>query len=143
LATLALADRYLNRRCKPAEQKMRYVVAAATAAAVLVGGGAAASAQAAPNLVGDPNFQPAAVGVYFWGGHNYCWYNGWRGPGWYWCGYGARRGFGWGGGYGWRGWVHPGWRGGYGWRRGYAWHRGWAHPGWRYNHWRAVHRRWR
>src|ERR1700761_2746456 len=34
---------------------------------------------------------------YAWGGRNYCWYDGgWRGPGWYWCGYGARYGFGWG-----------------------------------------------
>jgi hypothetical protein len=42
---------------------------------------------------------------YFWAGHNYCWYyNGWNGPGWYWCGYPWRRGFGWGGPYGWHGW---------------------------------------
>jgi hypothetical protein len=42
---------------------------------------------------------------YAYGGRNYCWYdNGWRGPGYYWCGYAMRRGFGWGGGAGWRGW---------------------------------------
>lgn len=42
---------------------------------------------------------------YIYGGRNYCWYaNGWRGPGYYWCGYAMRRGFGWGGGVGWRGW---------------------------------------
>ena len=46
---------------------------------------------------------------YVWGGRNYCWYpNGWRGPGWYWCGYHLRHGFGWGGGAGWRGWHHGG-----------------------------------
>jgi hypothetical protein len=42
---------------------------------------------------------------YFYGGRNYCWYPyGWNGPGWYWCGYAYRRGFGWGGGEGFRGW---------------------------------------
>ncbi|MPZ55038.1 MAG: hypothetical protein GEU91_00815 [Rhizobiales bacterium] len=41
-------------------------------------------------------------------GRGYCFYpDGWRGPGWYWCGYRLRRGFGWGGVYGWRGWRHP------------------------------------
>ena len=35
-------------------------------------------------------------------GRNYCWYDdGWNGPGFYWCGYRWRRGFGWGGGVGW------------------------------------------
>ena len=39
------------------------------------------------------------------GGHEWCWYDdGWRGPGWYWCGYGARYGYGWGGGEGFNGW---------------------------------------
>jgi hypothetical protein len=29
-------------------------------------------------------------------GRRYCWYwDGWRGPGWYWCGYAFRRGLGW------------------------------------------------
>jgi len=38
-------------------------------------------------------------------GHSYCWYDdGWRGPGWYRCGYEFRRGLGWGGPRGWRGW---------------------------------------
>jgi hypothetical protein len=42
-------------------------------------------------------------------GRNYCWYDrGWRGPGFYWCGYAWRRGLGWGGGAGWRGWHHRG-----------------------------------
>jgi hypothetical protein len=46
---------------------------------------------------------------YFYGGRNYCWYpDGWRGPGFYWCGYNLRRGYGWGGGAGWRGWHHGG-----------------------------------
>jgi hypothetical protein len=38
-------------------------------------------------------------------GRNYCWYpDGWHGPGFYWCGYAYRTGFGWGGPVGWRGW---------------------------------------
>ena len=63
---------------------------------------------------------------WFYGGYNYCWYvNGWRGPGFYWCGYAWRRGFGWGGPSGWRGWgggYANGYRGG-GWRGG-GWHGG-------------------
>lgn len=35
---------------------------------------------------------------YYYAGRRYCWYpDGWRGPGWYWCGYSWRHGFGWGG----------------------------------------------
>ncbi len=79
---------------------MRKLLAAAAAAAPWSGGGAlASSAQATPVLGDDPYFQPAQFGLYFWGGHRYCWYDdAWRGPGWYWCGYPWRRGYGWGGG---------------------------------------------
>jgi hypothetical protein len=46
-----------------------------------------------------------------WRGRRYCWYNaGWRGGGWYWCGYNRRRGLGWGGPAGWHGWRRPGQR---------------------------------
>jgi len=46
---------------------------------------------------------------FFWGGHRYCWYpTGWRGPGWYRCGFRWRRGSGWGGPAGWHGWRRPG-----------------------------------
>ena len=39
------------------------------------------------------------------GGRDYCWYDdGWRGPGWYWCGFGYTEGSGWGGGEGFHGW---------------------------------------
>jgi hypothetical protein len=42
---------------------------------------------------------------YRWGGHEYCWYpDGWKGAGWYRCGYRLRVGFGWGGPAGWHGW---------------------------------------
>jgi hypothetical protein len=38
-------------------------------------------------------------------GRRHCFYpDGWHGPGWYWCGYNFRRGLGWGGPEGWRGW---------------------------------------
>ncbi len=48
------------------------------------------------------------------GGRQYCFYpDGWRGPGFYWCGYAQRRGFGWGGPAGWRGWAGPGGRPGF------------------------------
>lgn len=41
---------------------------------------------------------------FFFGGRNYCFYlDGWHGPGWYWCGYRWRRGYGWGGPEGWHG----------------------------------------
>lgn len=43
---------------------------------------------------------------------------GWLGPGWYWCGYAWRSGYGWGGPWGWgwgRGWGR-GWGYGHGWR---------------------------
>jgi hypothetical protein len=38
-------------------------------------------------------------------GRRHCFYpDGWHGPGWYWCGYNWRRGYGWGGPEGWHGW---------------------------------------
>jgi hypothetical protein len=44
---------------------------------------------------------------YVWRGRRYCWYDdGWRGPGWYQCGYHLRVGLGWGGPVGWHGWRH-------------------------------------
>jgi hypothetical protein len=49
---------------------------------------------------------------YYWfEGHRYCWYDdGWRGPGWYWCGNSLNRGVGWGGPIGWHFWYHFGHR---------------------------------
>jgi hypothetical protein len=67
---------------------------------------------------------------YVYGGQNYCWYdNGWRGPGYYYCGYAFRTGLGWGGGIGWNNWGGGGWRGGgAGWHGG-GWHGGGWHGG--------------
>jgi len=47
--------------------------------------------------------------VYRYAGEDYCWYeSAWRGSGWYLCGSQWRRGFGWGGRFGWHGWyTHP------------------------------------
>ncbi|HZZ88582.1 MAG TPA: hypothetical protein VFE13_09645 [Caulobacteraceae bacterium] len=56
-------------------------------------------------VVGRPTPNP------FWGGRHYCWYRGgWKGAGWYQCGYANRRGYGWGGGRGWNNWRDPDWR---------------------------------
>lgn len=73
----------------------------------------------------DRQLEDLAVlqGVQYWQGRQYCWYDeGWRGPGWYRCGYAWRRGYGWGGARGWQNWRHPGWRD-YepGYRRDYRW----------------------
>ena len=47
---------------------------------------------------------------YIYGGRRHCWYDrAWHGPGWYWCGYAWRRGYGWGGPRGWNDWVWSGW----------------------------------
>jgi hypothetical protein len=100
---------------------------AIAAAAVL---GFAGTSQAAVVAAGDGSPAQLTVGVYnpaqpvrleqaqfFYGGRNYCWYpGGWRGPGYYWCGYAWRRGFGWGGPRGWNGWGGQGWRGRARWR---------------------------
>jgi hypothetical protein len=54
---------------------------------------------------------PIVEAQFIFGGRNYCWYDaGWRGPGYYWCGYAMRRGLGWGGAAGWHGWAHGGGR---------------------------------
>jgi hypothetical protein len=48
------------------------------------------------------------------GGRNFCFYaSGWKGPGFYWCGYANRRGLGWGGAEGWNGWRRGGVGGGF------------------------------
>ena len=92
-------------------RKFSLILAAALAVTGAMVGGRAQAAVAinpsalrvtADDLVGLQKVQ------FFWGGHQYCWYDGgWRGPGWYWCGYSWRRGFGWGGPVGWRGWRRP------------------------------------
>jgi len=99
---------------------MRLVISKFAAIAAVLAGLSPAIQEASAAAVPVGNLAPA-IGdglvqntQYFFGGRNYCFYpNGWHGPGWYWCGYAFRPGFGWGGGYGWHGW-----RGGGGFRRG-------------------------
>ena len=87
----------------------RFVRAVAFAAAASF---AASTGAQAAIVDGSANARAALVSSrpiesvqFLFGGRNYCWYpDGWRGPGWYWCGYEFRQGFGWGGGYGWNGW---------------------------------------
>ena len=83
----------------------RIILGAAVGLACLAGLGAA---QATPV---DPLSGMATASVekaqYYYGGRQYCFYpNGWRGPGFYWCGFNWRRGFGWGGPMGWQGWSY-------------------------------------
>jgi hypothetical protein len=114
---------------------MKKLTLGAVAALSLVSGVATANAE--PRVIFGVDHPGDAVlqkSQYVYLGHDWCWYDAaWRGPGFYWCGYAFRRGFGWGGPAGWRGWYGPGyWRGG-AWigPRGYA-HREWG--GWRGGH---------
>lgn len=69
--------------------------------------GALAPAQALPVQPGIAAPTDVQQSQYMYGGRNYCFYpNGWNGPGFYWCGYAFRRGYGWGGGHGWHSWDH-------------------------------------
>jgi len=82
---------------------MRKTVLALALSAGVVG--AVTSAAQAQVFIQVPGLGVGVGNPFFFGGRDYCWYDdGWRGPGWYWCGYGYRSGFGWGGGEGWRGW---------------------------------------
>ena len=95
--------------------RMMSIAAAVALAASAAGGSAEAAAAPYLNLksvAASDSGLPIEEAQYYWGGRSYCWYpNGWRGPGWYWCGYAFRQGYGWGGAYGWNGWRRGG-RGG-------------------------------
>ena len=68
-----------------------------------LGGAGVSSALSAP-ASGPSSSADSAIeqAQLFWNGEEYCFYrDGWRGPGWYICGYAWRRGYGWGGGSGW------------------------------------------
>jgi hypothetical protein len=99
---------------------MRKICLTLTATLALMGamiGGHAHAAVIAPIALGTAADELAAVETvqFFWQGRRYCWYDvGWRGPGWYQCGFRWRRGAGWGGPIGWRGWRRPGIRVGQG-----------------------------
>src|SRR5262249_50650198 len=88
---------------------MKSALGAATALALMAG---LPASPAGALVIGPAPIGSAArdaIGLeqvqYVWQGQSYCWYpDGWRCPGWYWCGYRLRRGFGWGGPQGWNGW---------------------------------------
>jgi hypothetical protein len=89
------------------------LIGAAAAAALLAPITAGAQPQGAPQLifgVDRADQAPAATPVQFlYSGRQYCWYpGGWRGPGFYWCGYSGRQGMGWGGPVGWMGYSYRG-----------------------------------
>jgi hypothetical protein len=110
---------------------MRRVISALAAAAFVAGAVATAQAAPPPLVVGVDHPGDAVLqdAQYFYLGRNWCWYDSaWRGPGFYWCGYAWRRGVGWGGPAGWRGWY-----GGARYWRGGVWigPRGYHHPEWR------------
>jgi hypothetical protein len=88
--------------------KIAFAVAAAVAGSSLMVGNANATTLGATGLSAAFDSVAAVQQVdYRFGGRRHCWYPiGWHGPGWYWCGYANRRGHGWGGGDGYRGWRH-------------------------------------
>jgi hypothetical protein len=125
-------------------KKLPKTVLAAVAA---IGLASAAGAAGAATIGSDQDGARLITGVYSsgdqvqlvqaqwaWQGRQYCWYpNGWRGPGYYQCGFAMRRGFGWGGPAGWNGWRYDrGMGGGRGWHRGWRDRRDWRdHRDWR------------
>ncbi|MBV8846023.1 MAG: hypothetical protein JO307_24705 [Bryobacterales bacterium] len=85
-------------------------IAAASAMIAATGGNSQAGVIAPPGWHEAADELALMEKVQFtWNGRRYCWYDGgWRGSGWYWCGFNRRRGAGWGGPAGWRGWRRPG-----------------------------------
>lgn len=90
------------------------VIGLSVATLLAAGTMAAGSASAAPQMPSRDAVGGAASQVetvdYVYRGYRYCWYvDGWKGPGWYRCGYSWRRGLGWGSPlYGWNNWVWSG-----------------------------------
>jgi hypothetical protein len=96
------------------EKAMRNLAFATVAAAALAGGALLSGPAQAAALGPSAGVLPAVDSLsltqqaqFEFGGRKHCWYpDGWKGPGWYWCGYAHRRGLGWGGPAGWHGWEH-------------------------------------
>ena len=92
------------------------VIVSLTAGLMLAVAGTMIGGNAQAAVISPEGLRPAADELaainkvaFIYRGRRFWWYNtGWRGPGWYWCGYRWRRGFGWGGPVGWRGWRRPG-----------------------------------
>src|SRR5690349_17124987 len=100
--------------CPDKEDAMRKLSLILTATLAVIGvmiGGRSHAALIDPNGLRTAADELAVVETvqFVWGGRRYCWYStGWRGPGWYRCGFRWRRGLGWGGPSGWHGWRKPG-----------------------------------
>jgi hypothetical protein len=110
----------------------KYARTIALTAAIALSAGSAAEAAIGDGVLGGRGPLASATQIekaqFIFGGQNYCWYDdGWRGPGWYWCGYANRSGLGWGGGVGWHGWRRGG--GGHGGGHGGGFRPGGAHGG--------------
>ena len=89
--------------------RFRFIIVAAGALALGTFAGAAAQAAvqggASAIRAASENGALTEQAQFRFGGYDYCWADdGWRGPGWYWCGYAYRPGLGWGGGIGWNNW---------------------------------------
>ena len=118
--TLSLWDVGVRFQLENAMRK--FVTGLATLAALAAGVAMSSSRSDAAGLAGAGGLNTAADSValtesvqFLYLGRNYCWYDdGWNGPGFYWCGYAFRPGFGWGGGHGWHGWRGGGGFGGRG-----------------------------
>ncbi len=83
----------------------RFLFAAALALSGLSGLGSQAQATPVDPIKGLLPSPIQDIQYFVYGGRRYCFYpDGWRGPGYYWCGYAWRPGIGWGGPLGWRGW---------------------------------------
>src|SRR5215218_4718705 len=97
----------LRTRGSSMRKSLYLVVAAATLClagntlqALPITAGAVKGALDATNMVEQ-------TAVYVVEGRRFCFYfDGWHGAGWYRCGFANRRGLGWGGVYGWRGWEY-------------------------------------
>jgi hypothetical protein len=91
-------------------KKIRFIIVAASALTIggaLAIGAAQAAVQGGAGTIraASENGSITEQAQFRFGGYDYCWADdGWRGPGWYWCGYAYRPGFGWGGPIGWNSW---------------------------------------
>jgi len=90
-------------------QKLAVAFAGAALAATALSGSAHAVPVSGAVVNAATTLNVVDTVQYVYAGRRHCWYrNGWKGPGWYWCGYAWRRGYGWGGPVGWNGWAAPG-----------------------------------
>lgn len=115
---LAAAQPALFRAIKSREKIMRRLLLWGFALGIASAGITATSDRSQAGLMAPLGVRQAADELrlaetvqFTWRGHRYCWYSrGWRGGGWYRCGFASRRGMGWGGPAGWHGWRRPGHR---------------------------------